>query len=207
MFRKSLAVAALASIAMTGITMSSASAAKLEKVDMVKEGIDLTPVVVNANGNGYTGYATPSHRYILRVFAKGKGLNHVYWAAISNTKSAHPMVVGHPRFFSQLAPAGSNGWGVYKKSLSVHIGVDSTTWTTTPKQVCASNLAAQMAKGKSKSDVLKSEWKLTAHAAIYFIAAADSKARNKKRDHSFTSVDVGHKGVLYPVPVVCKKGI
>ena len=206
MIRKYIAAAALAAAATTTFASSSAFAAKLEKVDVVKEGIDMTPVVVKANSNGYTGYQTTSHRYLLRVFAKGKGSSHIYWAAISNTKSAHPMTF-HPLFFHQTAAKGTEGWGVFKKSLDVHVGIDNTAWIASPRKLCDANLATQMGKGKSKSDVLKQEWKLTAHAVHFFVAAADSKANNKKRNHKVNKIDVRWKSVTYPVAVVCKKGI
>ena len=61
------------------LTGSAAMAGGLEKVDMVKEGIDQAPAIVRANGNGYTSYENNSHKYFVRVYAKAKGSDRVYW--------------------------------------------------------------------------------------------------------------------------------
>jgi hypothetical protein len=207
MFSKSLAVAALASIAIAGVNVSSASAAKLEKVDIVKEGIDLGKIVVNANGNGYTNYASGAHKFMVRVFAKGKGRHNVYWAAVSSHMGNSPFTAGVRTYFDQRAASRTEGWGVYQKSLNFHVSPENMQWLTTPKNVCENNLKAEMARGRSKADVLKREWKLTAQASLVFSAAADTKSNIKKRDHKINRVDFRSKGILYPVAVVCKKGI
>lgn len=202
-----LIATALGAFAVLGLSTATATAAKLEKVDMVREGIDLAPIVVKANANGYTGYETQTHKYMLRVFAKGKGGNHVYWVGVSSNEHAHPLEAGHTWFFKQGAPRGDDGWGVYKKSLDVLIGVDKTAWVFSPRKACTAKMNTEMAKGRSKADVLKREWKTTATAALYFFAAADSKSRNKNGSHTFTSVEARKKGMAYPVAVVCRKGL
>lgn len=205
MFKNRVVIAAVLASASIGLASSPALAGKIEKVDMVSEGIDITPIVVRADSSGYTGYEKPSHRYLFRVFAKAKGLNHIYFAGISADRKPHPMVVNHRYFFDQWAPIGNDGWGVFKKSVSFYAAIASTRWYESPKQACLDNMAAEMAKGKSKQDVLRSEWRVRARAEFTFVAAADTKARNKKRDHTFSSVERGHKSVVYPVNVVCKK--
>lgn len=206
---KSIIRASLVS-AITSLTLVAGPAhagAKFEKVDIVKEGIDLAPIVVKANANGYTSYATAGRSYMVRVFAKAKGASHVWFAGISKHSLSDPMEAGSSYFFEQKAPPGDDGWGVYKKSLKVHLGFNNTTWVTPPKQLCANNLAAEKAKGKSQASVLQKEWKLQTKAVIYFIAAADSKSNNKKGKHTPSSVGVGNDHVVYPVVVICKKGM
>lgn len=199
-------IAALTAASLGGLT-ADAQASKIEKVDMVKEGINLSSIVVRANSGGYTGYETSSYRFMVRVFAKAKGLNHIFWAAVSTAHNDHPMVVRNGRFFSQTAAMGSDGWGVYKKSLVFNAAPANMAWVVSPKQLCDSNLNAALANGKSKADVLKKEWQMTAQAKFYFSAAADSKSHIKKRKYSFTSVSNASKGILYPVPVLCRKGM
>lgn len=207
MFSRILPLAVLASMTAVAMGSSSAFAAKLEKVDMVKEGIDLGKVVVNANGSGYTGYAPGAHRFMVRVFAKGKGLNHVYWAAVSSHMGNSPFTAGVRNYFSQQAASRTEGWGVYKKSLVLNVAPSNMGWQTTPKALCDRNLQHEMRHGRSRTDVLKREWNMTAYAKLVFSAAADTKSNNKKRDHKVNRVDFRSKGIFYPVAVVCKKGI
>lgn len=182
----------------------TAFANRMEKVDMVREGIDLKPVIVKANANGYGGYENSAHRYFVRVFAKAKGSNRVWYAAIGNNGAA-PFEVGGPIFFKQTA-GRSEGWGVYKKSLSVDIGFSHTRWTTTPKAACEANLKKQMNKGMSKAEVLAKEWTVSTYSTIEFHAEADSKGNNKKNDHSTKSSEGTSKAIAYQVNVVCRKG-
>lgn len=204
---KPIAFLQTATVALGALVATPALSAKLEKVDLVKEGIDLKPIVVKANGSGYTGYETTSHRYLLRAFAKGKGSSHVYWVGITNRPGAHPQEVGSTYFYTQKAGAGTEGWAVYKKSLEVSMSPDNTRWVTSPRQACTNHLNSEMAKGKSKADVLKKEWTVSSSAVIYLVAAADSKSNNKKNKHKIGDIAVGEGGVVYPVQVVCRKGI
>src|SRR5690606_8049027 len=52
--------------------LSTAAEAKdwIEKVDIVKGGVDVVPVEVRANANGYTGMKTKDHAFGLRLYAK-----------------------------------------------------------------------------------------------------------------------------------------
>ena len=47
----------------------------MAKVDIVAEGIDLKPLHVGANANGYTGTENTPRNFMVRVFAKAKGQN------------------------------------------------------------------------------------------------------------------------------------
>ena len=181
----------------------AAHAGKMEKVDMVREGIDLAPVIVKANSSGYGGYENSSHRYFLRVFAKAKGSNRVWYAAVGHSGAA-PFEVTGPLFYKHTA-GRSEGWGVYKKSLSVDIGFNHTRWTTAPKAACDANLKKQMNKGMSKAQVLGKEWTVSTYSTIVFHAEADSKGNNKKNDHSVKSSDGTERTIAYQVNVVCRK--
>lgn len=200
------AAAAIAATVLLSLSTAAVQAAKIEKVDMVREGIDLRPVEVHANSNGYVGMRTKSHDYMVRVFAKGKGGNHIYWAALSSYKNSNPFTKT-ATYFSQKAPAGSDGWGVYKKSLSVSAGTANTTWATHPKKACDDNLKEQVAKGAKRSDVLRRDWKVTAHAVLYFNVAVDSKSRIKKRNTSKSSSEYGSTNIYYPVTILCEAAL
>ena len=72
----------LVAAAALAISASAALASNMEKVDIVTEGIDLNPIYVNSNANGYTGSENKSHKYMVRVFAKAKGQNRVWKVSI-----------------------------------------------------------------------------------------------------------------------------
>ena len=72
----------LIAAATLSISASVALASNMEKVDIVTEGIDLNPIYVNSNSNGYTGSENKSHKYMVRVFAKAKGQNRVWSVSI-----------------------------------------------------------------------------------------------------------------------------
>jgi len=192
-------------IAAALVALSSAAHAgsRLEKVDMVAEGIDLKPAVLRANSNGYTSYENSSHTYLLRLFAKAKGsTNAVYYAAVG---SSNKPGFDFGRAFAHLS-GKTDGWGVYKKSIKLPIELNKTRWWTSPGAACDLNLKKQMQKGMSKSDVLKKEWKVTAKAKILFVVAADSKAHNRKDKHDRKSISSGSRLIAYSVPVVCRAG-
>ena len=169
---------------------------------MVKEGIDMKPVIVRANSGGYTTYDNNSHQYLIRVFAKAKGGNLVVEAQLTGLSAPVLEVHGEPIHFHQKNH--ESGWGVYKKSLAPTIKFSQTRWTTAPKKLCADNLAKQMGQGKSKASVLAREWKLTANALFSFRVAVTSKGHANKGNYSPNNTDEGAAALLYPVSVVCR---
>lgn len=195
---KAVLSAAAAAFLMTSPLMAtSASAGKLERVDIVKEGIDTKAAIVKANGNGYTTFENTSHRYMVRVFAKAKGANAVFWTGISDNPTG-----SRGLHFQQSSPARSKGWGVYKKSITFEADLKKTHWWGTPGKACRDNLKKQMAKGMRKQAVLSREWQTTAIAVFYFVAAADNRSGNKKGKHS--GAESAHKSLNYPVKVICR---
>ncbi len=202
--KKSIAFrAAIAAIAVTAATV--AHAGKIEKVDMVREGIDMKQIAVKANGSGYTGHATSSHKYMLRLYAKTKKHDGVYWAAVG-THKASPFEVSRGYFFQHTAGT-SNGWAVYKKSVVLNVAVANTWWYETPVQACTDNLKKKVKGGMARADVLKREWDVTARAKFVFSVAVDDQSDNRKNKHKITRVDHGSRSVVYPVSVKCRKGL
>ncbi|WP_417676361.1 hypothetical protein [Roseibium sp.] len=190
-------------LAAIGLSIASAAfAGKLEKVDIVKEGIDQKPIVVRADNNGYTSYASGAHRYYLRVYAKAKGSNAVWFIGLYRA-SASPWVQ-KTWFFSDKVRS-SDGWSSYSKSLAVDVRPEHSRFYFDPKVVCTENLKKQMKNGMSKSKVLDREWKLTAQARFAVTAVADSKKRNRKNDHTTTSGEKKSREAIYPVNVLCQR--
>lgn len=192
-------LSALVVAAVLSISASAALASNMEKVDIVTEGIDLNPIYVDSNANGYTGSENKSHKYMVRVFAKAKGQNRVWSVSIYGK--------GKGKLFSKDV-GKSEGWAVYGKSHEVQAKPSSLTWLTTPKTACDNMLKDKVAGGMSKADVLKNDRKTMASAFIYFMASADSKAHNSKNKHdTYDGMEMHIDNVLYRMPVVCRAAL
>ncbi len=190
----------LIAAAALSISAAAALASNMEKVDIVTEGIDLNPIYVDSNSNGYTGSENKSHKYMVRVFAKAKGQNRVWRVSIYG--------VGKGVALFSKNVGKSEGWAVYGKSHEVHAKPSSLTWLTTPKTACDKMLQEKVSGGMSKADVLKGDRKTMAAAFIYFLAAADSKAHNKNNKHETTDgMEIHTDNVVYRMPVVCRAAL
>lgn len=182
------------------MSASAALASNMEKVDIVTEGIDLNPIYVNSNANGYTGSENKSHKYMVRVFAKAKGQNRVWKVSIFG--------IGKGVALFSKNVGKSEGWAVYGKSHEVHAKPSSLSWLTTPKTACDNMLKEKVSGGMSKADVLKNDRKTTATTLVAFSASADSKAHNKKNKHDTLDGFFEHNdNVAYRVPVVCRAAL
>jgi hypothetical protein len=193
-------LSALIAATALSISASAALASNMEKVDIVTEGIDLDPIYVNSNANGYTGSENKSHKYMVRVFAKAKGQNRVWKVSIFG--------IGKGVALFSKNVGKSEGWPVYGKSHEVHAKPSSLSWLTTPKTACDNMLKDKVAGGMSKADVLKNDRKTMAAAFVAFSASADSKAHN--RDNKHVTVDgtsLHNDNVVYKVPVICRAAL
>jgi hypothetical protein len=170
----------------------------MEKVDIVPEGIDLKPMYVHANANGYTGTEPQPHKFMVRVFAKAKGQNRVWKVQIHGLKGVT---------FFEKDVGKSEGWAVYGKSHELWVKSGDIKWMTTPKQACDANLAKMVAEGKTKAQVLANDRKTTALAFVYLTAYADSKAHNKKGKHPGDGISPHNDNTAYTVPVVCRMAL
>lgn len=199
--------AAVAATTLLCLLAGSAQAGKIEKVDLVREGINMTPIEVRANSNGYVAIRTKSHKYALRVFAKGKRGNHIFSANVASFKNTSSRLgKGGPTFFVHKAPGGSDGWGVYKTSVQFYAETAHSKWTVHPKTVCDENLKKQVANGMKRSDVLRRDWKLQTHAVLHFTVGVDSKNRIKKKKTGGSS-EYGSRKLAYPVVVLCEEAL
>jgi hypothetical protein len=174
----------------------------IEKVDIVKEGIDLAQIYVNARSSGYTGSEDKAHKYLVRVFAKAKGQNRVYKVVAFGLRSQN----GAKLFYKDVGR--SEGWATFGKSLELWAKPSSMGWITTPKTACDKMLKKKMDDGMAKADVLKNDRKTTALALVGFTAYADSKYNNKKGKHnSVGGISPHSDNVAYTVNVVCRAAL
>jgi len=193
---RKLAIVTLAiAVPLTAAVPALAGGSTLAKVDIVAEGIDLAPIYVDSNANGYTGSEQAKHKYMVRVFAKASGQNRVYRVAIHALK-------GGVLFAKDVGK--TEGWDVYGKSHELWALPRDVMWLTTPKEACDANLKKMVAAGKTKAQVLADDRKVTAVAQIYFTAYADSKMNNKRGGHGTAGSQPHNASTVYKVPVVCR---
>lgn len=197
---RKLAITGLLTIAVPLVaTVPALAGSNMAKVDIVAEGIDLAPIYVSSNANGYTGSEQAKHKYMVRVFAKASGQNRVWKVQIHGLK-------GVSLFSKDVGK--SEGWDVYGKSHEVWAKPGDIKWMTTPKEACNANLKKMVAEGKTKAQVLGNDRKTQALAFIYFTAFADSKAHNKKGKHDTADGMMPHSdNAAYSVPVVCRQAL
>ena len=178
-----------------------------EKIDIVKEGIDITDARVSANSGGYNGYETDQHTFLVRVFAKGKGGKNIFAAGIGNKPGMSLIdVTAGDWLVSQYTPNGDDGWGVYKKSIALKTKLSKVEWFKSPIKACKDNMAKEMANGKTKKWVLNREWSVQAHALIRFYAGAAPKSSIKKRKFQ-NGGQTRQDNIAYPVNVKCREAL
>lgn len=194
LLRPALTIALAASLPLLAIAPAHAGGT-MAKIDIVAEGIDLAPIYVDSNANGYTGSEQVKHKYMVRVFAKASGQNRVYRVAIHALK-------GGVLFAQDVGR--TEGWDVYGKSHELWALPRYIQWLTTPKEACDANLKKLVAAGKTKAQVLAEDRKTQAVAEIHFTAYADSKMHNKSGGHSVGGSQPHNAVTSYKVPVVCR---
>lgn len=187
-----------ATLPLLAVAPAHAAGNYMAKVDIVAEGIDLKPIYVGANANGYTGTEATGHRFLVRVFAKADGQKRVWKVKIhgEDEKALFQKDVGK-----------TEGWDVYGKSHEVMAKPQDLVWKKYPVNVCRDNMEQMMAAGKTKAQVLANDRKVTATAVIAFSAWADTKAHNKKADHDVYGWEEHMDLVFYPVQVVCRAAL
>ena len=191
---------ALLALALSAITAPAFAGSNMEKVDIVPEGIDLKPLYVGANANGYTGTENNAHTFLVRVYAKAKGQNRVWSVSVVGAGSTTVL------FKKEVGK--SEGWATYSKSLQLAAKPRDLKWLTVPVEVCWKNMDKLIAEGSTKAKVLANDRKVTAYAQLGFRARADSKAHNMKDQHdSEDGFFVHRKDIVYPVPVVCRAAL
>ena len=53
---------------------------------------------------------------------------------------------------------------------------------------------------------MKREWKVMARARLVFSVTVDDRSDNRRNKHKVTQIASGHKDIVYPVAVLCKRG-
>lgn len=183
------------------VATSAHAGSRFEKVDIVKEGIDQQVLEVNAINGAYSSFYRNEYTFMVRVFAKGKGSNHVYAAGIGNKPKSHISEVGGNGWLWRKHNT-DDGWGVFKRSLSLKVKATKMSWLTTPGEACRRNLSDRMAAGMARDKVLRKDWDVKARAEVRFYAGAANKTRIRNNSH-IGKDQTRSASVVYPVMVRC----
>lgn len=197
-----LALASLAVVVPLSATAPALAAGSdnIAKVDIVREGIDLAPLVVRSDASGYIGTINDPHRFMVRVFAKAKGQKRVWAVSIYDYKNQH-------RYYDQEV-GRSSGWEVYARSHTLTAKPRDLSWHKTPVEVCRENMAKLMDEGMTKAQVLGNDRKVSATTYIGFSAWADTKAHNEKNNHkTYDGFTPSSWSTHYIVPVICRAAL
>jgi hypothetical protein len=213
MFRtNTIASAVLAtSVLAAGIALPGAASAKdwIEKVEVSKDGIDVKPVEVSANMNGYTGIKSNNHRFLLRLYARATNGERIVAMKLGSFKGVL-YFEGDGNLWSKSFQHRDVGAGT-KRTVSINydptIGINKIRWNgSNPKTRCDLNLQQMMKQGMSRSQVLSQPREVKAYA--YFeldaVAARKNKAENNKWNLGNTTNQ--RDGYAYEVRVLCHAG-
>tara|TARA_R110002020_G_scaffold136630_30_gene304953 strand:- start:1191 stop:1850 length:660 start_codon:yes stop_codon:yes gene_type:complete len=199
-----LATAVLA----TGMALPGTASAKdwIEKVEVTRDGIDVKPIVVSANKNGYTGIKSSSHTFLLGLYARATNGERIAAMKVGAFKGVL-YFEGDGNLWSRSFSNRDVGAGS-KRSVSIHydakVPMNKIAWQgPNPKKACELNLHSRMNKGAKKHQVLNQPQEVKAYA--YFELDAVAARKNKAKNNKWTLHNTTNQrdGYTYQVRVVC----
>lgn len=209
---KIIAFAILAtSVLATTIALPSAASAKdwIEKVEVTRDGIDVKPIEVSANMNGYTGIKSGNHRFLLRLYARATSGERIVAMKLGSFKGVE-YFEGDGNLWSKSFDNRDVGAGT-KRTVSINydptITMNKIHWNgSDPKTHCDLNLQQLMKQGMTKAQVLSQprETKAYAYFELDAVAARKNKAENNKWNLGNTTNQ--RDGYNYEVRVICGAG-
>ncbi|WP_346907544.1 hypothetical protein [uncultured Roseibium sp.] len=205
LFRTALTAAAL-------LTMTSAGFAKdwVEKVSVKQDGIDVKVIEVSADANGYTKIKTPSHRFLLNLYAKatnGERIVAMKLGAFHNVLYFEGSGTSWNKSFAHR-DVGSGSKRTVSIGYKPDIPLQKLSWHgSDPKKQCELNLKNQMKKGLSKTDVLSKDWTVKARAYFELDAVAAHKKAAENNKWSLKNTANQRGGMTYDLTVKCNAGL
>ncbi len=168
---KKIALTAVAALA--ALTATASAKDKMEKVDIVRDGIDVRRVVVKAGTNGYTAIEGNQYTFSVCGYAAAKKGFRILgaWFHTGKFEQAHVYSL-YPRDY------GSGEKRTLKFPISYKVPMKEVMWDgASPVEACRANLARLKRKGQSEKDILARTHELTVDAKVGFTAVADREWR------------------------------
>lgn len=194
-----------------GLSVSGAASAAdwIEKVEVSKDGIDVKPIEVSANLNGYTAIKSKNHRFTLKLYARATNGERIVAMKVGSFKGVR-YFEGDGNLWSKSFQNRDVGSGT-KRTVSISydptISINKIRWHgSDPKVRCDLNMQTLMKQGMTKAQVLSQPRSVKAYA--YFeldaVAARKNKAENNKWNLGNTTDQ--RDGYNYEVNVLCHAG-
>lgn len=207
---KTITKTAIVVLTLAGLSGGAAAKDWVETVQVKKDGIDVIPVEVTANSNAYTGIASNSHRFLLRLYGKATSGKRIVAMKVGTFKGVRYFeadgALWSKRF--QHRDVGSGSKRTVAITYKPTIPVNKLRWQGwDPRQACALNMDKKIKSGMSKSEVLSKEWITTAKAYFELDAVAAKKGKAKNNKWNIKNTTNQRDGYGYEVRVKCRKGV
>lgn len=193
----------------TSLLISHTASAKdwIDKVDLVNDGIDLSPIDVVADKKKYIKTKRNKHRFNLRLFARAKPGKRIAGGLVG-TNHISAFEASDDQYWQKYLSHRDVGRGSNKQvkiPKSFDIPIAKLRWIDgNPVQRCNQALSKKVQLGAKKSAVLKAGFDTSAYADIKFnaYAAWPGVAKNKSK-HTYRNTSDKTKGMQYWVKVKC----
>lgn len=175
MSKKAVLRATLLAAALS-LPLGSASAKDwIDKVDLAKDSLDLIPVQVLSNANGYTKLKATNHTFSLRLFARAKKGKRIAAGAVGAYDGVQVGALSGKRWGRNLShkDVGAGKLRQLKRTFYFKVPIRKVNWWgASAIHRCNTLLQQKMAKGMSKQQVLAKNWMVEADVFFQFQAVA-----------------------------------
>ncbi|MEW7008522.1 hypothetical protein [Lentilitoribacter sp. EG35] len=184
-FVKTISALAVSS-AILAVSTGIAAAGPMQNLSISKNGIDAVPIEVSVVGGSFKKIKSPSHKFLLKIYAKAKLAKKVKVAQV--TTSDAPYLEADPGTWSMKYYPNKR---TFSKSLSPVIAMSKVRWSgADPIQACNNKL-------KSSRNILTKG--TTTQATAYF----QLHASNKNGLKGLSDSKHNSTWMWYPVQVKC----
>ncbi|GAA0779026.1 hypothetical protein E1180_19265 [Roseibium denhamense] len=207
---KTIIKGALIAATLASLTTGAVAKDWIEKVEVKKDGIDVIPVEVSANSNAYTGIASNSHRFLLRLYGKATSGERIVAMKVGSFKGVR-YFEADGSLWSKSFKNRDVGSGT-KRSVAITykpvLPLNKVRWQGwDPRQACALNMDKKIKSGMTKAQVLSKTWTVTAKAYFELDAVAAKKGKAKNNKWNIKNTTDQRDGYGYEVRVKCRKGV
>jgi hypothetical protein len=210
MHKKTMMAAVIGAATVFSATSGAFAKDWIEKVEITRDGIDVKQIEVNANKNGYTGIATNSHRFLLKLYARATNGERIVAMKLGSYNGVL-YFESSGNLWNKSYANRDVGSGT-KRTVTINdtptIPLSKVSWYgSDPKKRCELKMQSEMNKGKSKAMVLSQELTTVAYAHFELdaVAARKNKAENNKWDIGNTTNQ--RAGYNYELTVKCHAGL
>ncbi|WEX10744.1 hypothetical protein [Chelativorans sp. AA-79] len=210
MMMKNLWRTGLAAGLLVAVSSGALAADWIETVEVSRDGIDIVPVEVSANAGGYVGVKSPSHKFLLRLYARATSGERIV-AMKLGAFSGVLYFEGDGGMWSRSFKGRDVGSGS-RRTVDFHhdavVPAGKIKWQMAdPVMACTANLQNKVNGGMSKTQVLSQAWTVSANA--YFELDAVAARKNKAAQNKWNIGNTANQrdGLTYPVTVKCLPGI